>query len=453
MDRKETDISLIRRYLDGKLDTKAMHLLEKQAQHDPFLMDAMEGYEMIGSDQQVQLNELSDRLKKRVGPKKASVIPFRLIGIAASVLIVCSAGIWWLNSNRTLIKPAVRVMAAKTVSRAAIDTPFARIDKPAEKIAVTKVSEKRAIRVHQIKPLNAAAIPQLITSNALTAIKVTPIAVVKDSVKQDTTPVDEMIAMGYTGKKNNVLNDLSENKALNKADSLKNPVQPIIGRAPGVQIQNSLEKPADMNQLAKLNLGGVPLNQLVNNQNNKDKIAKDDGLPVKGATAKAPGNDKTAKSNAKGYFNLNADSSQDKLIAGGAGYRSKQVSANRIDSVKTKASTSNSDALSEVVVTGYTSKAKDGEEATIISAHPQTGWGDFRKYLKNNAVSPDGKTGVVKLSFIVDKYGSISAIKIIKGISEAANKKAVDIIKSGPDWDGNTDKHTEKIKVTIRFKK
>jgi len=43
---KQTDISQqIRKYLNGELDARAMHQLEKEAQNDPFLMEALEGYE------------------------------------------------------------------------------------------------------------------------------------------------------------------------------------------------------------------------------------------------------------------------------------------------------------------------------------------------------------------------------------------------------------------------
>jgi hypothetical protein len=72
--KHEADISLIRKYLSGELDARAMHLLERRAQDDPFLMDALEGYENTKSDSVVPLSELSARLHNRVEKKKGRVI-------------------------------------------------------------------------------------------------------------------------------------------------------------------------------------------------------------------------------------------------------------------------------------------------------------------------------------------------------------------------------------------
>jgi hypothetical protein len=60
---------------------------------------------------------------------------------------------------------------------------------------------------------------------------------------------------------------------------------------------------------------------------------------------------------------------------------------------------------------------------------------------------------VVKVGFVVDKLGSISDIKVLKGLSEGTNKKAVSLIKDGPGWIGNSTKKPEKVTLRIRFSK
>ena len=57
MSNKKADISQIRKYLNGELNATAMHQLEQDALDDPFLMDALEGYEVNGKDQQANLHE------------------------------------------------------------------------------------------------------------------------------------------------------------------------------------------------------------------------------------------------------------------------------------------------------------------------------------------------------------------------------------------------------------
>ena len=86
------------------------------------------------------------------------------------------------------------------------------------------------------------------------------------------------------------------------------------------------------------------------------------------------------------------------------------------------------------MVTDYTSQKKDTGDETTVAAHPKNSWKSFNKYLKENAVSPDGKTGIVKLSFEVDHDGTLGEIKVVKGLSQPTDQKAIDLIKAGSAW-------------------
>jgi len=147
------------------------------------------------------------------------------------------------------------------------------------------------------------------------------------------------------------------------------------------------------------------------------------------------------------------------------------------DTSKTEADTADAEAtpLDEMVVMDYTAKKKNDlkESAAKASAavqgnfsdnknintnedgfagiHPQTGWSSFKNYLKENALSPDGKKGVVKLSVIVLANGTISDVKVIKSVSPATDKKAVELINNGPAW--ISDSKAETVKVKVQFDK
>jgi hypothetical protein len=56
---------MINSYLDGSLNQKEMHRLEKQALSDPFLWEALEGYEYT-SDPGIQLSILQRQLQERI---------------------------------------------------------------------------------------------------------------------------------------------------------------------------------------------------------------------------------------------------------------------------------------------------------------------------------------------------------------------------------------------------
>jgi len=457
----------IRKYLNGELDAKAMHRLERQAQDDPFLMDALEGYEKAGSSQQKQLNELTARLKNRIEPKKGRIIPLRYLSIAASVLIVCSAGVWWFNSVHTAVSERAKVKVTnlvlskpKALPRPVDIATTSQAPVKAKKDEIAHAAEKTIVAAQQPEPPagNAAIAPQQPPS--VPVLKEVRIArpqadkVVIQAAPADSTPLNEMIVMQYAAKKKAVDTSLFTRKTpVVKNEYYKSPpLQQLQSKVPGVQIQSNAAKQADLSKLAQSNAGGLAMSQLLASQNIQGRvIARDDGLPIQGASVKVAGTDKVAKTNAQGFFDIKADSNKSKLVITGVGYQSRQVSANVRDSVKNISLEPNSSALSEVIVTGYTSQAKEADETNLVSAHPQNGWSEFKKYLKANANSPDHKTGVVKLSFMIDRFGSISTIKVIKGLSAPTDKKAVDIIKDGPEWAGNSNKKPELVHLRIRF--
>jgi hypothetical protein len=192
-------------------------------------------------------------------------------------------------------------------------------------------------------------------------------------------------------------------------------------------------------------LNGIGVNQLMTNRLIQGKvIAQADGLPIQGASVKVAGTNQSTKTDAAGFFKVRADTGHTKLEITQKGYQARQLSTASAprDSVKTIVlAADKGDDLNDAAGTDY------------IAAHPQKGWRDFRHYLKTNAVSPDGVTGLVKISFVVDKSGSIGNIKVEKGLSDAANKKALSLVKDGPGWVGNSNKHPETITVRIKFGK
>lgn len=59
-------------------------------------------------------------------------------------------------------------------------------------------------------------------------------------------------------------------------------------------------------------------------------------------------------------------------------------------------------------------------------------------------------TGRVTVSFIVEKDGSISNVKVLKGVSPGLDKEAIRVIKSMPKWSpGQQQDRKVRVKVTI----
>jgi len=426
---------LIRKYLNGELDAPAMHQLEKRAQDDPFLMDALEGYENAATNQQANLDDLAGRLQKRITPKQRRIIPYRTLAIAASVLIVFTIGWLWLNNDHRpgpqttakIVEPAAKPVAAKPVATdTVINNPIA-----ANVVAAPEKSAKKAVRRGTLREVVVADKTMADNMIASTA----PAAVKADTVAADTTPLNEMVVMNYTAPKKKDVKE-SVHAEENKFKSIP-PVS--TERMLQSQVAGVRKTPA-----------GSPFSAPSSNVILQGRIVdKNDGMALPGVSVRVQGTKFGAVTDNNGKFSIPVDSNRSSIVIAYVGYNTVEVNARNRDSLKTIRLEPNNQSLSEVVVVGYGSQKKKDE--TVTSAHPQAGWHSFKKYLNESAVSPDGKKGIVKLSLMIDNDGNISEVTVIKGLSPLTNKKAIDLINNGPDWIGSSNGQTQQVEVSIKF--
>jgi len=86
------DIELLEDYLDGKLDSKAMHRIEKQALEDPFVAQALAGLSESPKRAKQSVSLLQKQLYERIGQqqvtKKESVYTWQRLSIAAAAAVM-----------------------------------------------------------------------------------------------------------------------------------------------------------------------------------------------------------------------------------------------------------------------------------------------------------------------------------------------------------------------------
>lgn len=196
------DISLIDKYLKGELDEKSMHQLERRAQADPFLMDAMEGYEKIGDNQQKGLNELYSRLNQRISKKENKIITLKFMSIAASVLIVLSAGGLLLYNNYHSENPPKQAMIIKSSAKSITPEPAAAGtgDKDTNNTLQSSLSKAKSQEQY-----TANKTPILPPPKGVADIQAASIG--KETAVKDTTPLDEVVVVGYTAQKKRMLQE------------------------------------------------------------------------------------------------------------------------------------------------------------------------------------------------------------------------------------------------------
>lgn len=441
MSKQEADILLIRKYLNGELDDRAMHRLERRAQDDPFLMDAIEGYESAKPDQHKNLDYLTRSLQQRIARKEPRIIPWRILGIAASILVVFTIGGLLLFKNRE----PVPVKIAQSPSPQLKPSPV--IPSHDSVVQDKVIAALVPTRHHQQKQRKNP--PAIVEDKMMAAVPSKPNPLASAEVSSDessnpdadssSTSLTEMVVMDMTKKRKDTIQGdriaMKESKIFHQP----NVNTALLGKVAGVK-----SSPAD----------GKPLSGDFDSSFRRIEgmiVDKADGAPLSGVSVRVAGTNTATLTDATGHFKLPVDSNKISLNIGFIGYESQSVSINKHDSLKTIAMIPSNKSLSEVVVVGYGAKRND--VSTIVTAHPKEGWASFRKYLKENAKSSDGKIGIVKLLFTVDHLGVISDINVIKSLSPVADKRAIDLLSNGPEWSGNSNGQTEKITVRIKFTK
>src|SRR5687768_1329127 len=122
----------IQRYLRGEMSAEEMHAMETAALDDPFLADAIEGFELAIKDDdkeslQSQIGKLNKEFTERIG-KPATLVPFshsRWWQISAAAVVLVIIGFAVYNNSRVNDKrdPSLAVIEKKQNDSVAPQTP------------------------------------------------------------------------------------------------------------------------------------------------------------------------------------------------------------------------------------------------------------------------------------------------------------------------------------------
>ncbi|TDG37318.1 TonB family protein [Pedobacter changchengzhani] len=114
MNKDWLDIDVLEDYLDGKLDGKAMHFVEKQALEDPFIADALEGLRQSPKRKQnfsILQKKLHDRIAQKPVKRKLWGITTQRMSIAAAATVIflsVSILFFMRENNRKNVETAQR---------------------------------------------------------------------------------------------------------------------------------------------------------------------------------------------------------------------------------------------------------------------------------------------------------------------------------------------------------
>lgn len=440
MSANKPDILLIQKYLNGELDARAMHELERRALDEPFLMEALEGYEANGKNQRDNLAGLQKQLQQRIAPKQRRLWP--VISIAASVLIFMSIGGWWLlnyrpPANKPDVLPADKTGVAKIKPAPA---PLLQKAKPAEAPVIKPAAPAQPSVVTPIIEEVPEAEPAVVQSPARYEGKA-----FRPANKDSSRLKDDAVVIGYgsLAKKSasGYLNNSTADSA--KAKSIE---QALVGRLAGVNVTSG--QPGATTQIRIRGSASIAPQADANLRVVTGQVLDEiDKKPLPGVSVRSTVNGLSVQTDVRGRFKIPV-TDKDELNIAAIGYESKKLKVKGKDSLSVTL-TEHTGALADVVVVARSNQ----QQEVIEEAHPKTGWTAFYKYLDEEARITTGKTGIVRLSFVVNPDRSLSDFKILKSLSPEADKEAIDIIKDGADWIPNINGKPETVKLRIRFRK
>lgn len=414
-------------YIRGLRKGKEAHRLEKESMQDPFLADAMDGYNQVEGNHEQRIEKLRMQVSAHSAKKKNTyAITW---SIAACLIIGFGISSYFLFLKKSMTDEVFIV----------------------EESVSTKLAEPAA-------PLTPA-IP------ATPTVPATPqkeIALATTKVKTDSTPVSEITAR-QANKKDMIA----------KIQATSQPQQGVLVATVPVMEEVSEETAALQEVVAtmdtfesesdkKMKLAKVatilPQNNMI-----KGRVTNEKGEPLIGASVTYKGTNIGTITNMNGEFSLVKKDDKKRLTAQFIGYDPVEI---RVDTSRTMliAMNENKQALNEVVVVGYGAKknkksvtagtvVKGNEQANKdITPQPVIGKRKFQKYLKENLVRPtDEKCAQVKgkvvLTFLVNKEGRPFSIKVKESLCESSDKEAIRLIQEGPDWIYGT----KLAEVTVHF--
>lgn len=449
---------LLKAYREGTISAEDRHALERMALDDPFLFDAMEGYQTEGNH-----SEVIGRLKEQVTPTPVISMPrINWLSIAAGIVVLVGAIFWinqqWNASTDTMsqhIETDIREIPEEVTTTPPVDEtneiPNGDISSKADDIkeSTKEITEKVrqdgishneyddeiidhvAVPTPPISPSNSADIGTTTTTN--------------QSLKSPATTESEEEAKS-------IQQVFTPEVTINDPESIVEAKVAIEQEpTPRVETPRRSQKSEALNQV-DLQSGEVKarLDRAIIGQQKtiQGRIVDLTGEPLIGANVIAMNGNEGVSTDIDGNFSINIDSLATELEISYVGYETLNVELDSFgfyDIVLEEG-----DVLDEVVVTGYGS-------APPLTMGPGLLWppGEkiraYRQRLNfKGSRSVCSGTGKIKVKFVVNPFGEVFDFEIKKDLTPECKGLIYQWIKEEGRWNNQTNQN-KKVRLTLKF--
>ena len=416
-------------YIQGKRRGKEANKLEREAMNDPFVQDAIDGFDAVEGNHVQDIDELERRIMQQATRRKRFV-PYRAwaIGVAASLVLML--GIGSLFYFRTEQPQVIALHPPVRVTLPPADTARKSTPAPEERAVAQQMDKKLR------KPAAVLSVQPTAESNS------EPIKTQEEinESKQHVSVSD--VSAGYDIADVHSTKDIADVMPFRPTDSNKAQADKVQAASPNSSSvrKESVNQPTFQFSDVKAPSGVIT-----------GQVLDDAGEPLIGATVKVKGMNLGTITNAEGKFELPAQlNGKDKLVASYIGFENEEIPAGGNSYIiKLKPSSS---ALSEVVVVGYASQRKSsvvGSIQQIPVAGEKFGEKEFEKYYKTHhrAGLCDRTEYVLKARFRIDANGKPLQIEVTQSPCPEIEQEFTALLMGAPVWT----KTNRTVKLTIRM--
>ena len=451
----------IQKYLEGKMSAPEMHAFEKAALEDPFLAEALEGYETTEAEKwQPRLLALKQEFAAAQNAKVVYMKPAsnRWWKMAAAVFLIGGGTVLTLiltkknennNTNEIIIAQNSQPKPEPIPAPAYADSPSTNVG--LNKTKVVAVKEKGSVAGES----NYTA-SDMFKADSITNFVYTPAVKPASEEIKDKNPgninSDDALKKpdeNKTNQGNITTNATTNNSRFNNTVS----PAPVIGYD-----VRSAEDVKQKWEADKIQQGRKepPLNR-----NFIAQVVATDNSPLPFANISIKSEDFGTYADVKGNFRLISTDSILNVEVKSVGYQPQYftlrsgVPQNKIILAEKQNDRFNDNNLAKKITPVNTIRRSNLLRDSVENVEPADGWDNYDTYVRNNIELPDDVTkknihGEVEVSFDVNNSGAITNIRIDKSLCTECDEAAKKLIEQGPRWKLKDGKKG-KAKVKVQF--
>ncbi len=392
-------------YITGNRKGREARRIEREAMDDPFLRDALEGYDSMPGDPTDAIRRMQRRVTGAAGKLRR-----RIYWSAAAALLLCAGAGGYLLTLRNIPmqEPAIALRQ---------DTPERSV--PADSVVL------------------AAATPEKSRPEAKTAAETPSVYPEAPPAAEDRAPLAKQAAEYAENEKSRPGETVAGTPPPAPSEESLSQDEAALPVAADIAAERS-DRPEKMQSFVQVSPASDSeriFRKIGRPASVRGRITDRNGTPLIGATV-ASGPGKGTVTDSDGNFSLSKIPGTDTLEINYLGYRTEKIPADTSRPIRL-ALQEDDEQLTECIVVGYGTQKPEARQEDVRKSIPVGGHKAYLRYLDEHKVYPDDGNlphGKVTLRFRIDSAGRPVDIEVIRSLGAAADREAVRLVREGPDW-------------------